>query len=396
MIRKCLAIGIILLFVGVTIAPAMAQNAEKSQSVSQGNWLYVGGSGPGNYTAIQSAINDAGNGDTVFVYSGTYYENVVVNRTIDLIGENRETTVIDGMGFAYVVKISSDGVAISGFTMLNSTWGFFESGIILDSSSNSMVTGNNVANNTNGILLYFSSNNIITGNNVANNEYGISLERSSSNTITGNNANSNYLYGIGLRFSSNNTVTGNNANFNIYTGIRLDFSSNNNKITGNNAHFNIEHGIALYSSSNTVMGNNASNTSIGDGIAIYSSSNTVTGNNANSNFFGAGIRLSYSFSSSNTVTGNNVANNYYGIFLDSSSNNTICKNNFIKNRYNAFFKKSKDNSWNQNYWDRPRILPKLIFGTIFIRNKTINWFNIDWHPALKRYDISCFCTKNIH
>ncbi|HIG99628.1 MAG TPA: hypothetical protein HA258_03500, partial [Thermoplasmata archaeon] len=49
MIRKWLAIGIILLFVGVTIAPTMAQDTEKSQPTSRGNWLYVGGSGPGNY-----------------------------------------------------------------------------------------------------------------------------------------------------------------------------------------------------------------------------------------------------------------------------------------------------------------------------------------------------------
>ncbi len=47
---KCLAIGIILLFVGVTIAPTIAQNTEKSQSTSRGTWLYVGGSGPGNFT----------------------------------------------------------------------------------------------------------------------------------------------------------------------------------------------------------------------------------------------------------------------------------------------------------------------------------------------------------
>jgi hypothetical protein len=73
MIRKWLAIGIILLFVGVTIAPTMAQDTEKSQPTSRGNWLYVGGSGPGNYTRIYYALLNAHDGDTIFVYNGFYH-----------------------------------------------------------------------------------------------------------------------------------------------------------------------------------------------------------------------------------------------------------------------------------------------------------------------------------
>lgn len=81
MIRKCLVIGLILLFIATCIIPAIAQDIEKSSSLtSNGNWLYVGGSGPGNYTTIQSAIDAASSGDTVFVYSGIYYENVNINK----------------------------------------------------------------------------------------------------------------------------------------------------------------------------------------------------------------------------------------------------------------------------------------------------------------------------
>ena len=241
--RKWLAIGIILLFLGVTITPAIAQNTEKPLPTSRGTWLYVGGSGPGNYTSIQNAIDDANPGDTVYVYSGTYYEVLAINKTLDLIGENRDTTVIDGGWGIYVVDVSSDRVMISGFTVQNSFFGIYlESssnntiigntasdssyGIILTDSSNNTVTDNNASNNGIGITLDTSRNNIVTGNTASNNNYGILLTESSNNTLMGNTANSNNNYGFTLGISNNNTVTGNTASNNNY-GIVINYSSNN-------------------------------------------------------------------------------------------------------------------------------------------------------------------------
>lgn len=53
------------LFVGLTLLPD-----------ARASTLYVGGAGPGNYTTIQTAVNDANPGDSIFVYSGVYNENV--------------------------------------------------------------------------------------------------------------------------------------------------------------------------------------------------------------------------------------------------------------------------------------------------------------------------------
>jgi hypothetical protein len=95
---KCLAIGIILLFLSVTIAPAIAQNTEKSLPTSRGNWLYIGGTGPGNYSRIQEAIDNASTGDTVFVYddSSPYLENILIDKSISVVGEDCNSTVIIG------------------------------------------------------------------------------------------------------------------------------------------------------------------------------------------------------------------------------------------------------------------------------------------------------------
>ena len=96
--RKWMAVGLILLFVGTCLIPATAQNNVKQSPTSRGEWLYVGGSGTGNYSSIQRAIDNANDGDTVFVYSGTYYEYINVNKSINLIGENNIKTIINGGG----------------------------------------------------------------------------------------------------------------------------------------------------------------------------------------------------------------------------------------------------------------------------------------------------------
>ena len=79
--------------------------------------LYVGGSGPDNYTKIQDAIDNASDGDTIFVYSGTYFEHVVVDKQLYLIGEDKNSTIIDGEGSEDVVVIYADGVTIQQFTI---------------------------------------------------------------------------------------------------------------------------------------------------------------------------------------------------------------------------------------------------------------------------------------
>jgi parallel beta-helix repeat protein len=189
--KKWLAIGIILLFVGVTIAPVIAQNTEKSQSTSRGNWLYVGGSGPGNYTKIQDAIDNASNGDTVFVFNGLYNEGKIqTGKTISLIGQDRFSTIVNSSGFIYSFRIQN--VNISGFTIQGAECGIY-------SPSGKIVVFNNIIqNNKNG----FWSNgdaSIIYENIVVNNlNYGIHVH-GSDNQVYSNDVRNN---GIGIEVYS--------------------------------------------------------------------------------------------------------------------------------------------------------------------------------------------------
>ena len=90
--RKLVVCAVILLFFGVACSPNITavDNREKSIQLTDGNTLYVGGSGPGNYSRIQYAINNASDGDTVFVFddSSPYFENLIIDVSINLIGEN--------------------------------------------------------------------------------------------------------------------------------------------------------------------------------------------------------------------------------------------------------------------------------------------------------------------
>ncbi len=142
-------------------------------------------------------------------------------------------------------------------------------------------------------------------------------------------------------------------------------------------------GISIYSNYCTITGNIISDI---DSIGIYlsnSNSNTITGNSIIShNVYG--IEL---YGSNNTITGNIISNNLFGIVLSNSVFNTILKNNFLDNEQDASFITSILNQWKQNYWNEPRILPKLIFGLIIIGSILIPWINFDLNPSSEPYDI---------
>ncbi len=115
--KRILAIGVILLFIGMSLSSSTGFNVveQSNTTSSNGKTLYVGGSGPGNYSKIQDAIDNASYWDTVFVYNGTYYENIEVYKSINLVGENNNKTIIDGSDGGPVVKLSFDKVNISGY-----------------------------------------------------------------------------------------------------------------------------------------------------------------------------------------------------------------------------------------------------------------------------------------
>lgn len=152
--RKIISFLLIILF--LTASTITLGSKLSSETKLSGTTYYVGGTGSGNYTKIQDAIDAASDGDTVFVYSGFYQENLILDKSIKLHGEDKDTTVIDGNKEGNVIKVDVDFVRIKGFTIQNGKYG-----IILYSSSNNMITGNNISDN-NRVLYLICTNNTYT------------------------------------------------------------------------------------------------------------------------------------------------------------------------------------------------------------------------------------------
>jgi parallel beta-helix repeat protein len=318
--RKCLAVGIILLFVGTCIIPSVT--SEKTH----GKTIITVDNEPGDadYTSIKEAVNYSSLGDTIEVYSGTYDEHniTITEEGISLIGMPYELgygndtgkPFINGQGRDDVINMLTRNVTITGFriedrvgywTIINIGWG---------------ADGCVVSNNT----LRYAGNSIMCCES--------NFSKITNNTIS----DASGLYGILIGYNYNTVAD------NIIDTCPI--------------------GISFWGGSfNTIIRNRVSNCSE-VGIDV--------GNVGNLFQF------------------NTIENNNYGLHIYVASFTRIKQNNFINNTHHAGFDQSlgftSSNHWAQNYWNRPRILPYPIVGTVFV---IMPWVQLDWHPAQEPYDI---------
>jgi parallel beta-helix repeat protein len=346
--KRILTIGVILLFIGMSISSPTGFNLEKQSIQLNGKILYVGGSGPGNYTKIQDAIDDASDGDTVFVYNGTYSDFfsekmacVRIEKTINLVGEDKYNTIINGSDVQRVIIINADGVNISGFTLQNggTPTGRFGVGVDVWRQSNICINDNIITENLLGIWLEDLSANILIYDNI----------------ITGNNE------GI--------ETMGRQSNIKIY----------NNTIAHNS------YGAILSPQTTSIYENNISNNSIGLLLLGGDSESSVYRNQIQNNFYGLS-------------TGNSQLTIQYNNFINNTKHAKIYKDQYLLNVLKIPFIRQY---WGNNYWDDWQTTnPKPIHGTISIYIQLIvpgGFFDVllgkvpyvqfDWHPAQEPYDI---------
>ena len=340
--------------------------------LEEGKTLYVGGDGTGNYTKIQDAIDNASDGDTVFVYddSSPYYENIVVDKSINLVGEDKNTTTIDGSFKNILIKIRSSFVYINNFTLQKGKYETIQASV----NKEIHISQCNLLNSDGGIYFENINNRSIEYCYFFNIDGG-GIRFIPSNDIWVSHCDIDSCNNLGIAlYGSNISIGYCRISNSTYSGILIGQRSKNIRVFRSIIRSNNGSGIHITESGSS-----------GESSNITIENNQIE-KNGQGNTFNAGILLSRCLHSVIIKNNNIISNNDMGLFILYSSNNTILKNNFLNNKRHAFFKNCT-NTWKQNYWDRPRILPKLIFGTIKIGSIWIPWINIDWRPAKEPYDI---------
>jgi parallel beta-helix repeat protein len=187
-----------------------------------------------DYPTIQKAINNASDGATIFVHNGTYSEDIVVNKSVSLIGENRDYTIIQGSSYPFysAVYVRTGNVIISDFTIMKDT-PQIATGLSV-ASNNNIIRHNRFMSTYYGMSLYSSSNNTVSDNIISGNEVGASLYLSDGNVFSGNVVLSNED-GLTLLSSSSNVFSGNALSSNG-DGLSLSSSSRGNVLYHNNFH----------------------------------------------------------------------------------------------------------------------------------------------------------------
>jgi parallel beta-helix repeat protein len=346
------------------------------------------------YRYIQDAIDVTEENDTVFVYDGRYQENIFVNKSIRILGEDNKKTMIDGMNKGNTITLMDKGITISGFFVSNGSWGeqvnalnWYYAGIRVIGSDN-IIEGNIISNNRLGIFGKQVTNLTIRNNRFINDgvtfyPYDIEeqqpplLKNHFRHTIIDNTVNGEPL----LYYVDKNDIV-------ISSGVGQLIAVNCTNLTLKNITVNhADFEVFLVFCSHCLIENSTFAFHDGAFSLLNSDYNIIRYNKMSHSFHG--LLLDYG-STNNRIYGNHLTNNRYcGLMIEYFSNdNVITWNNFKENKKyaNAFFYKSFRNRWERNYWDDwigigPKVIPGMILNSL-------RWWNFDWHAAGTPHDVA--------
>jgi nitrous oxidase accessory protein NosD len=291
---------------------------------------------PDDFSTIQDAVEYAAEWDTVFVKNGVYTVDdnttLVIDKTLSLVGEDPENTVILGAFSMYpendvAIRVAAPSVTISGFTIKDCPVAIAIANYYAEPyPSGCRIVNNNIVNNSEGIRPQ-RNDVFISGNNITRNKAGITGSSTENVFITGNNITDNQYYGINIGMSRNVTICGNN-------------------ISGNGGGINL-----IYYGPYDVYGNNITHNDWGIRFAEGCQNTTVYGNKITQNVVGVVLLI---FPNGGDVAVSGVGNTVFGnLFVDNSEQVSQDKTGFILNSSWSMGTDIVlwDNGTIGNYWD---------------------------------------------
>jgi len=305
----------------VIAALAVIGTAEADMVVDDDNGTWA------DYGTLTEALENASPGETIEVYAGTYDETVVVDLSVDIIGNGSADTIVDGNGGGTVFNVSGEDVTISG---LNVTSGNF--GIHLQWANNSVVSNCIITDNYRiGIYINWSTMVNVTGCNVSHNGDGVFIRNTTWTDVHDSSICKNMRGGgtwnDGIRFDSvveNVTLWGNDIYGNGY-GVDLDDPYDN------------EHYWDIMIANNTIVGSEYNNI-----FVDHLNRSTFAGNLIDR---AGSYGLSISASQWLEIDRNRIhRNTNYGI-QSTDSNNITATNNSIFFNYGSGINIIRDDNW---------------------------------------------------
>ncbi|HYL97595.1 MAG TPA: nitrous oxide reductase family maturation protein NosD [Blastocatellia bacterium] len=316
-------IGLVLVFLGLVSAAHPAQAAV----------LTVGDHG--EYRTIAEAVAAASPSDVVRVLPGTYYGNIVIDKSLSVEGIGKP--MLHGTGTGSVLTITADACQLRGF-LIEHCGGDLqqEDAGILIKSQNNVIENNELRDILYGVYLYSSHGNTIRGNSVygrtalesGDRGAGLHLWNSPDNTLEDNS-----IYdardGLYIQSCAGNTILRNRV-YRVRYGLHYMFS-NDNRIEDNLFSNNVA-GAAIMYSNNITLRNNAfvHNRGFSSFGILFQECNdcTLEGNfiidNATGMFMEAVRRTIFR---RNVIAENDTALEMF----TSSDENTFTENNFVEN-----------------------------------------------------------------